>query len=296
MNTPGNPRKALGRGLESLLKTPAAAAPAAVPAADPDKLEGARLLTMAEIQANPQQPRTHFDPAALEELAQSIRAQGVLQPVLVRPHQGKFQLIAGERRFRAAQLAGLKEIPAIVRPFSDEKALELAIIENLQREDLNPMEQARAFQQLASRFQLTQEQVAQRTGKDRATVANFLRLLKLSSNVQAHVEENRLSMGHARALLSLDPEKQNQMAAQIIEFGWSVRQVEDKVAQALQPPAAVAPKPEKPRDPNVREAEEQLARRLGTKVVIKDKKNRGSITIEYYSLEDFQRIFELFER
>jgi ParB family chromosome partitioning protein len=286
VSSPGNNRKALGRGLDSLLKTkPAAAAKTAEP--------GVEQVPLKNIRPNPLQPRHHFDETALAELAESIRTQGVLQPVLLRPAKGGYELIAGERRFRAAQRAGLTEIPALVRVVNDEKALELAIIENLQRDDLNPIEQARAFQELANRFNLTQEQIATRTGKERSSISNFLRLLKLHPEVQQQVEQGQLGMGHARALLSLDPETQRTFAQRIAEQGWSVRQVEERVAILLQPAAPAAPKP---RDPNVRAAEQDIARALGTRVHIRDRKNRGTIEIEYNGLEEFQRIFEYFTR
>lgn len=289
MSSPGNNRKALGRGLDSLLKTKPAAPPAPAQAAEP----GIEKVPLKSIRPNPLQPRHHFDETALAELAESIRTQGVLQPVLLRPAKGGYELIAGERRFRAAQRAGLTEIPALVRVVNDEKALELAIIENLQRDDLNPIEQARAFQELASRFNLTQEQIATRTGKERSSISNFLRLLKLHSEVQQRVEQGQLSMGHARALLSLDPESQRTFALRITEQGWSVRQVEERVAALLKPPQPAAPKP---RDPNVRAAEQDIARALGTRVQIRDRKNRGTIQIEYNGLEEFQRIFDYFTR
>lgn len=311
MNTPasGPSRKALGRGLDSLLKkapakpgapaasakpTPAAAAAAPAPA-PPSAPEGSLVeqIALDRIVPNPLQPRRHFSEEALEELAASIREHGILNPVILRKQaSGPLQLIAGERRFRAAARAGLKTIPAIVRTLHDEEALELTIIENLQREDLNPMEQARAFQELATRFRLTQEQIAQRTGKERSSVANFLRLLKLDPEVQQRVEAGALSMGHARALLSLDPEAQRRLSEKIAEQGWSVRQVEERVAAAGQ---VREPQPPKPRDPNVRDAEEELCRQLGTKVRIKDgKRNRGTIEIDYFGLEEFQRLYEKF--
>ncbi len=289
MSSPGNNRKALGRGLDSLLKTKPAAPITPTKTTEP----GVEQVPLKSIRPNPLQPRHHFDKTALAELAESIRTQGVLQPVLLRPAKGGYELIAGERRFRAAQLAGLAEIPALVRVVNDEKALELAIIENLQRDDLNPIEQARAFQDLASRFNLTQEQIAARTGKERSSISNFLRLLKLHPEVQQRVEQGELSMGHARALLSLDPETQRTFALRIVEQGWSVRQVEERVALLLKPPAPAAPKP---RDPNVRSAEQDIARALGTRVHIRDRKNRGTIAIEYNGLEEFQRIFEYFTR
>lgn len=289
MNSPGNNRKALGRGLDSLLKTKPAVTPPPAKTAE----SGVEQVPLKSIRPNPLQPRHHFDETALAELAESIRTQGVLQPVLLRPAKGGYELIAGERRFRAAQRAGLTDIPALVRVVNDEKALELAIIENLQRDDLNPIEQARAFQELASRFNLTQEQIATRTGKERSSISNFLRLLKLHAEVQQRVEQGQLSMGHARALLSLDPETQRTFALRIVEQGWSVRQVEERVAALLKPPA---PAPPKPRDPNVRAAEQDIAHALGTRVHIRDRKNRGTIEIEYNGLEEFQRIFEYFTR
>jgi len=291
MNNPGAPRKALGRGLEALLKPPGPLSPTPPTASRPAEA-GVRMVAIREIQVNPQQPRQHFDSAALEELAQSIREQGVLQPLLVRPAGTGLQLIAGERRWRAAQLAGLAEVPVLVRPLNDERALEVAIIENLQREDLNPIEQARAFQQLSSRFALTQEQIAQRTGKERASVANFMRLLKLDPEVQALVENSALTMGHARALLGLEAIEQRALAATIQKLGLNVRQVEERVAAAQRRPNTTEAKPAPPRDPNVRAAEEDLQHLLGTKVRIKDRKNRGTIEIDYVGLEEFQRIFE----
>jgi len=282
------PRKALGRGLSALLPPPAAPAAAAATSATVVALE------LTQIQPNPLQPRRHFAPAGLEELAASIRAQGVLQPVLVRPAGSGYELIAGERRFRAAQLAGLERIPALVRTFNDERTFAVALIENLQRADLNPVEQAQAFQELGQRFRLTQEQIAQQTGKDRTTIANALRLLRLEPSVLALVAEGRLSPGQARPLIPLDPEHQRTLAQQIAEQGWSARRVEEhlqRLARPLPPPAAPAP-----RDPNEVDAETQLARALGAKVAIKAQKRgpkaRGVIEIAYFDLEEFQRLFE----
>jgi ParB family chromosome partitioning protein len=248
-------------------------------------------VSVEHIRPNPYQPRRHFDQASLEELADSIRTQGVLQPILLRRSDSAFELIAGERRLRAALLAGLRTVPAIVREVNEQKALELAIIENLQREDLNPIEQARAFAQLSDEFQLTQEQIALRTGKDRATVANFVRLLKLDEAVQAMVEAGSLSMGHARALIPLDLGLQRNLAQRVVENGWSVRNVEEFISRTARPQPV---KKVEERDPNVRAAEEQLARSLGAKVRIRDRKNRGTIEIEYSSIDEFQRIYELF--
>jgi len=285
-----NPRKVLGRGLESLLgPLPATDLAAAAGSTSPDG-EGVRSIPVARIQPNPYQPRRTFSDPAMEEMAASIRASGVLQPILVRPlPQGDFQLVAGERRWRAAQRAGLSEIPALVRSLTDERALELAIVENLQREDLNPMDQARAFHQLATSFRLTQEEIAQRTGKDRATIANFLRLLKLEPDVQQMVEQGSLSMGHARALLALTGEPQVTVARRSAEQSWSVRQLE-RFISARSPKNSESSQPAI--DPNVRAAQEELARALGAKIRIKDHNGSGLIEIAYHGLDDFQRIYE----
>jgi ParB family chromosome partitioning protein len=232
----------------------------------------------------------------LSELAASIQANGVVQPVLVRPlANGRFQLIAGERRWRASQQAGKTAIPAILRQVSDEQAMEITIVENLQRADLNPMEQARAFERLAREFHMTQEQMAVRTGKDRATVANFLRLLRLPSSVQAKVETGELSFGHARTLLALEHAEEIQKAAQrIAALSLSVRQTESYVQGILHPEkgAKKEPKPEPPADPNVREVQERLQRALGLKVSIEDHSGRGKVIIEYAKLEDFDTLLE----
>jgi ParB family chromosome partitioning protein len=207
---------------------------------------------------------------------------------------GKFQLIAGERRWKASQLAGKETIPAILRQVSDEQAMEITIVENLQREDLNAMEQARAFDRLAREFHMTQEQMAQRTGKDRATVSNFLRLLKLPESVQARVESGELSFGHARALLGLNQHPGIEKAAQrVVSLSLSVRQTESYVQSLLYPERAKKePKPEPPVDPNVREVAERLQRVLGLKVRIEDHSGRGRVVIEYASLADFDALLE----
>jgi ParB family chromosome partitioning protein len=230
----------------------------------------------------------------LAELASSITANGVVQPVLVRPlSNGRFQLIAGERRWRASQQAGKTTIPAILRQVSDEQAMEITIVENLQRADLNPMEQARAFERLSREFHMTQEQMAARTGKDRATVANFLRLLRLPASVQARVESGELSFGHARTLLAFEHAEDIEKAAQRIDaLSLSVRQTENYVQGLLHPEKAAkkSPKPETPIDPNVREVQEQLQRALGLKVYIEDHNGRGKVIIESARLEDFDTL------
>ena len=286
-------RRALGKGLDSLLpRIPAAAS------ANPPEAEGGKPLEIPieRIDPNPFQTRSHISEGQLAELAASITANGVVQPVLVRPlSAGRFQLIAGERRWRASKLAGKATIPAILRQVSDEQAMEITIVENLQRADLNPMEQARAFERLSREFHMTQEQMAVRTGKDRATVANFLRLLRLPAGVQARVEAGALSFGHARALLSLDNAEEMEKAAQrIASLSLSVRQTETYVQGLLHPEKGKKKdaKHEKPIDPNVRDVQEQLQRALGLKVHIEDRNGRGKVIIEYAKLEDFDTLLE----
>ena len=287
-------RRALGKGLESLLPS----RPAVVPQINATAVEsnGKPLeIPVDHIERNPFQTRTRFDDAKLAELAASIAATGVVQPILVRPLDmpGRYQLIAGERRWLASRRVGKSTIPAIVRQVSDEQTLEITIVENLQRADLNPMEQARAFQRLSQQFQLTQEQMATRTGKDRASVANFLRLLRLPDTVQHKVESGELSFGHARALLALDSAEVMASAAQkVIALSLSVRQTETYVQGLIDPEVKQkkADKPKQELDPNVREAADRLRRNLGLKVQIEDKKGRGRVIIEYSGLEDFDAI------
>jgi ParB family chromosome partitioning protein len=293
-------RRALGRGLESLLPRITAAAEATPPVQEKktDSVEGTpREIAIADIDRNPYQTRTRFDEDKLAELAESIRATGVVQPILVRPLPGgRFQLIAGERRWLASQKAGKETIPAILRQVSDEQAMEITIVENLQRTDLNPMEQARAFDRLSRDFKMTQEQMARRTGKDRASVANFLRLLRLPEAVQGQVESGELSFGHARALLALEnPETILHAARKVATQAMSVRQTESYVQGILHPEKREEgkDKAKKPAaDPNVREVEERLQRALGMRVRIEHKGNGGKVTIEYAGLEDFDRLFQ----
>jgi ParB family chromosome partitioning protein len=254
-----------------------------------------RDLPVSEIDPNPYQTRQHFDEQAIAELADSIRANGVMQPIVVRPVNGRYQLIAGERRWRASQKAGREWIPAVIKQVSNQQALEMTIIENLQREDLNPMEQARAFERLAQDFNLTQEQISQRTGKERASIANFLRLLKLPQGIQELIERTDLSLGHAKVLLMLDTaEMQWKAVEQVRAQSLSVRQTEQLIQRLLHPQDAAEREPkDKPLvDPNVRAAQEGLQRALGVRVTIRDNKGKGKIVIEYASLEDFDRIVE----
>ena len=286
-------RRALGKGLDSLLPRVNVA-----PAPSPTDSEGgrAREIPLDQIDPNPFQTRSQMNEEQLAELSASITANGVVQPVLVRPLlNGRFQLIAGERRWRASELAGKATIPAILRQVSDEQAMEITIVENLQRADLNPMEQARAFERLSREFHMTQEQMAVRTGKDRATVANFLRLLRLPASVQARVESGELSFGHARTLLAFEHAEEIEKAAQRIgALSLSVRQTENYVQGLLHPERASKkdPKPEPPVDPNVREVQDRLQRALGLKVHIEDHHGRGKVTIEYGRLEDFDTLLE----
>ncbi len=289
---PDTKRRALGKGLDSLLpRIP-------VPAGSTTEQEGGkpREIPLDQIDRNPFQTRSRVDEERLAELAASITANGVVQPVLVRPQaNGRFQLIAGERRWLASKKAGKETIPAILRQVSDEQAMEITIVENLQRTDLNPMEQARAFERLSREFHMTQEQMATRTGKDRASVANFLRLLKLPSTVQARVESGELTFGHARTLLALEHAEEIEKAAQkVVASSLSVRQTEDYVHRLLNPEreAKKEAKPDAPVDPNVRDAEERLQRALGLKVHIEDKNGRGRVIIEYGRLEDFDAFLE----
>jgi ParB family transcriptional regulator, chromosome partitioning protein len=287
-------RRALGKGLDSLLPRVQANATPAAPTFEPEGGKP-REIPVELIDRNPFQTRMRMDEAELAELAASITANGVVQPILVRPQtNGRFQLIAGERRWRASQQAGKKTIPAILRQVSDEQAMEITIVENLQRADLNPMEQARAFSRLSAEFHMTQEQMAQRTGKDRATVSNFLRLLRLPEGVQQMVEAGALSFGHARALLALGQHPEIEKTAQrVAQLSLSVRQTETMVMGMLNPEKLrKEPKPVPPVDPNVREVAEHLQRALGLKVHIEDKHGRGRVIIEYSRLEDFDTLLQ----
>lgn len=269
----------MGRGLSALL-------PANSYQGD-DFLE----IDIDRISPNAQQPRTTFREESLEELAQSIRANGVVQPILVRKHGLGYELVAGERRWRAAQRAGLHKIPAVVKDVPDEKLLELALIENIQREELNPIEEANAYQRLMQDFKLRQEDIARQVGKERSSIANMLRLLRLSPDVQQLVEDSRLSMGHARAILSLEDETlQRQVAEDIIAKGLSVRETERIVRRLIDGPPQPTAQP-KEADPNLKAAETKLQRTLNTKVRITTGAKGGRIEIDYYSDEDLDRIY-----
>ena len=274
-------RKALGRGLSALLGTP--------------DLESDRLrdIDIDRIVPDPNQPRTSFDKTGLEELAASIRTHGVVQPIVIRPLQdGVFQIVAGERRWRATQLAGLETMPALVRDTHEHLALELALVENLQREDLNAIDQARAYQRLLSEFSLTQEKLASRVGKSRASVANILRLLKLPEEVQKWLQEGVINAGHAKALLSLpDADAILESAREIIKGSYSVRQAEALVSKPKPQPGSSASGENPAEDPNVRAAIRALERALGTKVAIRQPggKGKGKIEIHFHSQGELNR-------
>lgn len=288
-----NKRRALGKGLESLLPS-RPTAPVALRAAAEEMSAGRPLEIPVElVDRNPYQTRAGFDEAKMTELANSIAATGVVQPVVVRPGKnGRYTLITGERRLMASKQAGKATVPAIVREVSDLQTMEMTVVENLQRADLNPMEQARAYDRLSREFHLTQEQMAERTGKDRATVANFLRLLRLPDDVQQLVEAGQLSFGHARALLALpSPEAIGTAAQRVLALGLNVRATESLVQGLLNPEGrAKADKPAKIVDPNVRHAQDQLRRSLGLKVTIEDKRGKGRVIIEYSGVDDFDAI------
>lgn len=274
----------MGRGLSALISTDQQSV-------DNDEV---REIEIDLIQPGRQQPRTFFDEAKLDELAQSIRTTGIIQPLLVRPIGGLFELVAGERRWRAAQIAGLARIPAIVRDIPDDRLLEFALIENIQRQELNPIEEANAYKRLIDSLGLTQEEVAQRVGRDRTFVTNYLRVLKLPTDIQTLLEADKLSFGHARTLLGVqDPMTQRRLAQKIVKHSWSVRETEQRVKSLGKSKPTLAAKAQEPLDPNIRAAEAKLRRYLSTQVRIHPQKSGGSgkIEIEYYNLADLDRIF-----
>lgn len=271
-------REALGRGLRALLE-----------GADVTGDAEFMHLAVTAIQTNPYQPRQAFDPERLQELAESIKHQGVLQPIVVRRQQGGFELIAGERRLRAAQMAGCQTIPALIKGVDDREMLVLALLENLQREDLNPIEEARAYQRLQTEFQLRQEDVAQYVGKDRSSIANALRLLKLPQALQADIEAGLLTMGHARALLALETEDaQLRVRDQILAEGFSVRETEAQVRTQRHAPAGGRSKPS-----HLVFLEDTLGLHFGTRVAIKPGRKQGKIEITYAGDEELQRLLSL---
>lgn len=256
-------------------------------------------LKITEIEPNREQPRKIFDEEALEELAESIHQYGVLQPLLVQKKKDYYEIIAGERRWRAAKQAGLKEVPVIIKEYTDQEVMEISLIENIQRENLNPIEEARAYQTLLQEFHLRQEDVAKKVSKSRTAITNTMRLLKLDERVQVMLIEREISSGHARALLTIpDKEQQFFMAQKICSEQLSVRETEDMVKRLLEPDKIPAAKPEKniSMDTAYEQTEERLKAIMGTKVKIKRKnEEKGKIEIEYYSMEELERLIELFE-
>ena len=297
-------KRALGRGLSALIPQAApppsaAAAAVVVPPEPPAPPKGSVLkLPIEAIHRDTLQPRRHFDEEKLRELTESIKAQGVLMPVLVRKDGEGYKIIAGERRWRASQLAGLHEIPAIVREVTEVEAFELALVENLQRADLNPMEEAEGYHRLVEEFGLTQELVAQRVGKERSTVANALRLLALPGDVKEMVADGSLSMGHARALLGVPrlPELQN-LAKQVAEKKLSVRDTERLVQQSRPQGKKDAGKPAPKQSPQVKSLVEELQRRLGTKVRLTERSpGKGTIEVDFFSYDDLDRLLKILRK
>lgn len=284
-------RKALGKGLSALLPARSAPAAPAVPLVA-SGLGEPLSIRVEQIDPNPLQPRTVFDPTRLQELADSIVANGVIQPLIVRRKGERYELVAGERRLRAARLAGLLAVPVLIQDLANERLLEIALIENIQREDLNPIETAEAFQRLAHELDLSHEEIARRTGKDRSTITNMLRLLRLPSDIQLLLAERRLSMGHARALLGLpDPDQQTQLANRAAAQGLSVRQVE-RTVRHLTEESTNSPE-EKPQDPNVKAAARALEEALRTRVrIVEVSRQRGRIEIDYYTPQDLDRLYD----
>jgi ParB family transcriptional regulator, chromosome partitioning protein len=299
-------KPALGRGLGALLgAAPTVAKPVPIPAstpapqaepAAPDNRDRVQRLAIHQIRPNPLQPRKDFTPEALKELADSIREQGILQPLVVRQRGEHYELIAGERRFRASQLAGLTEVPVIVREADDQALLELALIENLQRENLNPLEESQGYAELIAKFSLRQEDVALKVGKSRVAVANALRLLKLPAEVQTLVRDGQLSVGHAKVILGLPGETFQKLAAErVIKQGLNVRQTEELVALMQKPAAATTGGKAAPiaADSNITAVETRLRERFGTKVQLRYRQGKGALEIRFFTDDDLNRILDI---
>ena len=275
-------KQALGKGLGALIQK----------SENPKSEAKVDLVDIHLIDLNPQQPRKDFEPTALNELKESIKSNGVLQPILVRKKDSRYELIAGERRLRASRELGLIQVPILVKDVSDEKSLEIALIENLQRENLNPMEEARAFMMLMREYEMTQEGISEKIGKNRATVANTLRLLNLPVEVQEMIEKGVLSFGHAKAILGIEnPSEIIKFSKEIVSKGLSVRETEEKVQDRKRLPIHKVRVLRK--DPMIREIEERLESHLHTKVGIKQGAKKGKIEIDYYSLDDLERLIHL---
>ncbi|MDG0873155.1 ParB/RepB/Spo0J family partition protein [Paenibacillus thiaminolyticus] len=277
--------KRLGRGLDALIPS--------LSVNDDDKVTE---VSLQQLRPNPYQPRKNFDEQSIQELAESIKQHGVIQPIIVRSVVKGYEIIAGERRYRASQLLGLPTIPAVIRSFSDQQVMEIALIENLQRENLNAIELALAYQGLMDQFSLTQEELSVKVGKSRSHIANFLRLLQLPEEVKEYVSRGTLSMGHARAIVGVkDTTKVKQLAKSTIDQGWSVRQLEEAIQQ-LHQKNKPADKPKAVRhDPYLHEVEENLREQFRTTVRIKQNKDKGKIEIAYFSKQDLERLLELLQ-
>ena len=285
--------KALGKGLSALIskKPSESTSNKDILSLEINPSGNVAYVKTISILGNRFQPRTNYDETKLEDLKASIKEKGVLQPILVRKHEDGYEVVAGERRLKAAKALGLEQVPVIIKNVTDREALVLALVENIQREELNAIEEALGFKRLIEEFQFTQEAVAEAVGKDRSTVTNLLRLLRLPDEIQKQVADAKLSMGHARALLSLeDATIQKKMAKVIIDKGLSVRQVEDLVKKAHQGQNIIQAAKTKSKNRDIEILEEELRKILGTKVFVKDKKGKGKLVIEYYTLDDFDRI------
>jgi ParB family chromosome partitioning protein len=288
-------KRGLGKSLDALLIGSMAAVSESNDQNAPSK-DILRQLGVELIQRGKYQPRREMDPDALEDLANSIRAQGVIQPIVVRPiANGRFEIVAGERRWRAAQMAGLLEIPTLIRDIPDEAAVAIALIENIQRENLNPIEESMALQRLLEEFSMTHLQVAEAVGKSRATVTNLLRLLSLADEVKTMLEQRELEMGHARALLTLTPELQIEAAEAIVAKGLSVRETEELVRR-MQLPASMTQAQIKPIDPDIKRLQQDLTHRLRLKVAIQcNPKGKGKLVIQYSNLTELDKLLEFFQ-
>lgn len=278
------PKKGLGKGLSAL-----------IPDIEEDKTRNVTEINLKDIKKNPYQPRKNIDDEKLKEMLQSIREHGVIQPVLVRKVDQGYELVAGERRMRAAQLAKLEKIPAVIRDFNENEMLEISLIENIQRENLNPLEEAEAYKRLMEEFGFNQEKIAERLGKSRPVIANTLRLLSLEEKVKSYLKEGKISAGHARALASIEEmELQREVAEEILKKNLTVRKVEEVLQQLKKKKEKEEiPPPKKPKaDPFLLDLEEKLCRYFGTKVKIVEGKNKGKVEIEYYSPGELERIAE----
>jgi ParB family transcriptional regulator, chromosome partitioning protein len=287
-------KKVLGKGLGAIISN------SPTPAAEVEEqiVEGGNNqvveLAITDVQPNPDQPRTHFDDEAIEGLADSIKAVGLIQPIIIRKKREKYYIVAGERRYRASKLLGFSTIKAIIIEASEEENLSLALIENVQRQDLDPIEEAKAYKLLVNRFKMKQSDVAKKVGKERATIANALRLLNLASEIQEALSAGTITVGHAKVLLSLHQTEQKKYFSQLIAKGLSVRALEKMIQDEKELVITQEAKNPRSKDAHIKKMEEKLVSALGTKVEIKHAGNKGKIEINYYSLDDFERIVEKF--